>query len=226
MCEAYALHVVEASRVPTVEIPSREVKKAFQIAWPNIVHQIEDEASSVSIKKVEWDSDCHNNLTDDIRLADKKASTKWDHHQKADEKLAQAKSRIMELEAKLVGLQKELAVLKKQDKRTPIDWGNSFKFSDSESEVTSSRSSQKRKKGQAFPPSISYGGFFPDEASMLVPVDEQILTMLVSASAPVVVPLATLLMGNLPTSRIAPPWGKGDPPILVTGILPWPLGKT
>ena len=36
MCEAYALHVVEASRVPMVEIPSREVKKAFQIAWPNI----------------------------------------------------------------------------------------------------------------------------------------------------------------------------------------------
>ena len=28
-CEVYALHVVEASRVPTVEIPSREVKKAF-----------------------------------------------------------------------------------------------------------------------------------------------------------------------------------------------------
>ena len=29
MCEAYALHVVEASKMLTVEIPSREVKKAF-----------------------------------------------------------------------------------------------------------------------------------------------------------------------------------------------------
>ena len=31
---------------------------------------------------------------------------------------------------------------------------------------------------------------------------------------------------NPPTSRIAPLWGKGDPPILVTGVLPRPLGKT
>ena len=29
VCEAYALHVVEASKVPTVEIPPREVEKAF-----------------------------------------------------------------------------------------------------------------------------------------------------------------------------------------------------
>ena len=29
MCKAYALHVVEALKVPTVEIPSREVEKAF-----------------------------------------------------------------------------------------------------------------------------------------------------------------------------------------------------
>ena len=29
MCEAYALHVVEASKVPMVEILPREVKKAF-----------------------------------------------------------------------------------------------------------------------------------------------------------------------------------------------------
>ena len=57
MCEAYALHVIEASRVPMVEILSRVVKKAFQIAWPNIVCQIEDEASSESDKKVEWYSD-------------------------------------------------------------------------------------------------------------------------------------------------------------------------
>ena len=93
---------------------------------------------------------------------------------KADEKLVQANSRIMELEAKLMGLQKELAVLQKQDKRTPINQGNSFNFSDSESEATSSRSSLKRKKGQAFPPAISYGGFFPNEASTSVPVNASI----------------------------------------------------
>ena len=49
MCKAYTLHVVEASKAPTVEIPPMEVKKAFQIAWPNIVHLIEDEASSESV---------------------------------------------------------------------------------------------------------------------------------------------------------------------------------
>ena len=29
MCEAYALHIVEVSKAPMVEIPSREVKKDF-----------------------------------------------------------------------------------------------------------------------------------------------------------------------------------------------------
>ena len=29
MCEVYALHVIEASKVPKVEIPPREVEKAF-----------------------------------------------------------------------------------------------------------------------------------------------------------------------------------------------------
>ena len=74
-CDAYASHIVKASEASMVEIPSREVEKAFQIAWPNIVHHIEDEASSVLDKKVEWYSDCHNNLTDDIRMAENKAST-------------------------------------------------------------------------------------------------------------------------------------------------------
>ena len=74
MCEAYTLHVIEASKVPTVEIPPREVEKAFQIAWPNIVHHIEDEESSVLDKKVEWYSDRHNNLTDDVRMVENKAS--------------------------------------------------------------------------------------------------------------------------------------------------------
>ena len=119
-----------------------------------------------------------------------------------------------------------LAVLQKQDKRTPINQGNSFNFSDSESEVTSGRSSQKRKKGQAFSPAISYGGFFPDEAGMSVLVDKQMPMMLALASAPAVGPLATPLAGHPPTSRIAPLWGKGDPPISVTGMLPRPLGKT
>ena len=57
-----------------VEIPSREVEKAFQIAWPNIVHHIEDEASSEPDKKVEWYSYRHNNLTGDVRMAENKAS--------------------------------------------------------------------------------------------------------------------------------------------------------
>ena len=81
MCEAYALHIVEASKALTVEIPSREVKKAFQNAWPNIVSHIEDEASSESDKKVEWYSDHHDNLTNDIRMAENnKAFTERDHH--------------------------------------------------------------------------------------------------------------------------------------------------
>ena len=75
MCDAYASHVVEVLKASTVEIPSREVKKAFQIAWPNIVCHIEDEASSELDKRVEWYSDCHDNLTNDIRMAENKAST-------------------------------------------------------------------------------------------------------------------------------------------------------
>ena len=75
MCEAYASHIVEASKVLMVEIPPREVEKAFQITWPNIVCHIEDEASSMLDKKVEWYSNCHNNLTDDVRMVENKAST-------------------------------------------------------------------------------------------------------------------------------------------------------
>ena len=111
MCNAYVLHVVKASEVSMVEILSREVEKAFRIAWPNIVHHIEDEASSESDKKVEWYSDPHDNLTDNVRIAENKASAEQDHHQKADKKLAQANSKIIELEAKLAELQQELTVL-------------------------------------------------------------------------------------------------------------------
>ena len=74
MCNVYTSHVVEASKVSMVEILSREVKKAFQIAWLNIVCHIEDEASSVSDKKVDWYSNCHNNLTNDVRMVENKAS--------------------------------------------------------------------------------------------------------------------------------------------------------
>ena len=73
-CDAYALHIVKASEASMVEIPSKEVEKAFQIVWPNIVHHIEDEASSESDKKVEWYSDHHDNLTYNVRMVENKAS--------------------------------------------------------------------------------------------------------------------------------------------------------
>ena len=93
MCDMYTSHVVKASEASTVEILSREVEKAFQIAWLNVVHHIEDEASSESDKKVEWYSDRHNNLTDDVRMVENKASAEQDRCQKADEKLVQANSK-------------------------------------------------------------------------------------------------------------------------------------
>ena len=80
MGEAYTLHVIEALRALTVEIPSREVEKAFRIAWLNIVFQIEDEASSESNKKVKWYSEHHDNLLDYIRLVEEKAPIEWDCH--------------------------------------------------------------------------------------------------------------------------------------------------
>ena len=108
MCEAYTLHVVEALKALTVEIPPRGVEKAFRTAWLNIVHHIEDEASFVSDKKVEWYSNHHNNLTNDVRMVENKVSVERDHRRKADEKLAQANSKITEL-------QQELTVLQTQD---------------------------------------------------------------------------------------------------------------
>ena len=85
----------------------------------------------------------------------------------------QANSKIAELEAKLTELQQELSVLQMQDKRMPIVQGDPYSFSSSDSEPTSGQSSQKRKKGQAFLPAISYGGFFLSKASTLVLADEQ-----------------------------------------------------
>ena len=107
----------------------------------------------------------------------------------------------------------------------PIVWGDPYDFSGSDSEATSGRLSWKRKKGQAFPLAISYGGFFLSEASTSVLADEQ-MPMMLASSLQVVGSQTTLPLVSPPTSRIAPPWGKGDPPILVTGVLPRPLGKT
>ena len=131
----------------------------------------------------------------------------------------------MELEAKLTELQQELTVLQMQDKRMPIVRDDQYRFSGSDSEPTSGQSSQKRKKGQAFLPAISYGGFFLSKASTSVLTDELMLIMPASLSQAVGCQ-TTLPPVHLPTSRITPPWGKGDPPISVIGVLPRPLRKT
>ena len=52
------------------------------------------------------------------------------------------------------------------------------------------------------------------------------MLMMPASSSQAVGSQTTLPAGNPPTSRITPPWGKGDPPISVTGMLPSPLGKT
>ena len=82
----------------------------------------------------------------------------------------------MELEAKLAELQQELTVLQMQDKRTLIAWDDPYGFLGSDSEPTSGQLSQKRKKGQVFPPAISYGGFFLSKASTSVLADEPMLS--------------------------------------------------
>ena len=52
------------------------------------------------------------------------------------------------------------------------------------------------------------------------------MPMMPASSSKAVGSQTTLPQVNPPTSRIGPPWGKGDPPILVTGVLPRPLRKT
>ena len=158
-------------------------------------------------------------------MVENKASAEWDCRWKADEKLVQANSRITELEAKLGELQQELAALQVQDKRMPITWDDPYGFSGSDSEPTSGWLSWKRKKGQAFPQAISYRGFFPSEASTLVLADEP-MPMMLALSSQVVGSQTTLPLVHPPTLRIAPPWGKSDPPISITGVLPRPLRKT
>ena len=115
-------------------------------------------------------------------MAENKASAERDRCQKADKKLAQANSKIMELETKLTELQQELTALQMQDKRTLTVWDDQYRFSGSESEPTSGRSSWKRKKGQAFPRAISYRSFFLSEASTSVLADEPMPMMQASSS--------------------------------------------
>ena len=145
---------------------------------------------------------------------------------KGNKALVQANSKITELEAKLTDLQQELTVLQMQDKGTPITGDDLYDFSGFDSEPTSGQSSWKMKKGQAFPPAINYGGFFLSKASTLVLAHVQMPMMPASSSSQTVGSQTTLPLVSLPTSRITPPWGKGDPPISVTGVLPRPLRKT
>ena len=107
----------------------------------------------------------------------------------------------------------------------PITWDDPYNFLGSDSEPTSGQLSWKRKKSQAFLPAISYGGFFLSEASMSVLADKQ-MPMMLASSSQAVGSQTTLPLVSPPTLRIAPIWGKGDPPILVTGVLPRPLRKT
>ena len=52
------------------------------------------------------------------------------------------------------------------------------------------------------------------------------MLMMPASLSQVVGSQTTLPLVNPPTLRIAPPWGKGDPPTSVTGVLPRLLGKT
>ena len=112
-----------------------------------------------------------------------------------------------------------------QDKRTPVAWDDPYGILGSDSEPTSGRSSQKRKKGQVFPLAITYGDFFLSKASTSVLADEP-MQMMPASSSQVVGSQTTLPLVHPPTSRITPPWGKGEPPISVTGVLPRLLRKT
>ena len=107
----------------------------------------------------------------------------------------------------------------------PINQDDPDGFLGSDSEPTSGQLSWKRKKGQVFPPAISYGGFFLSKASTLVLADEP-MPMMPASSSQAVGSQTTLPQVNPPTSRITPLWGKGDRPISVTGVLPRPLRKT
>ena len=97
-----------------------------------------------------------------------------------------------------------------QDKRITTVQDDPYGFSGSDSEPTSGQSSQKRKKGQPFPPAISYGDFFLSEASTSVLADEPML-MMPASSSQAVGSQTTLPLVHPLTSRIAPPWGRVTP---------------
>ena len=44
LCEQYAEHAVAAAEKPTVAILSHQIELTFQMAWPQVVTCIEDEA--------------------------------------------------------------------------------------------------------------------------------------------------------------------------------------
>ena len=87
-------------------------------------------------------------------MAENKASAERDCHRKADEKLAQANSKITELETKLAELQQELTVLRMQDKRTPIVWDDSYRFSGSDFEP-------EKEEGPGIPTGHQLRGLLP-----------------------------------------------------------------
>ena len=107
----------------------------------------------------------------------------------------------------------------------PVAQDDLYGFLGSDPEPTSGQLSWKRKKSQVFPLAISYRGFFPNEASTSVLADE-LMPMMLASSSQAVGSQTTLPLVSPPTLRIAPIWGKGDPPILVTGVLPRPFRKT
>ena len=156
-CEVYALHIIEMSKALMVEILPREVKKAFCTAWPNIVCHIEDEASSESDKNVKWYSDHHDNLTDDIRLTEEKASVEQDCCQKADEKLVKANSKITELEPKLMSLQRSsLSCEGRTNKHQLIGVTHSISLTQNQRQPLADQAGKVR-RGNHFPPPCNMG---------------------------------------------------------------------
>ena len=90
--------------------------------------------------------------------------------------------------------------------------------------LLANRAGKGRRARHSHRPS-AMGAFFPSKASMLVLADKP-MPMMPALSSQAVGSQTTLPQVNPPTLRITPPWGKGDPPISVTGVLPRPLGKT
>ena len=84
----------------------------------------------------------------------------------------------------------------------------------------------EKEEGPGLPPLHQLWGLLPQWSQYVGTGRWADADMPASAPTPVVGPQATPPMEHPPMSRIAPLWGKGDPPILVTGVLPRLLGKT